>query len=92
MLTGAGGQELFGHGFSLGQVAAAEDGSGPIFINDHGGSRVDAGSIQHRLPEFLHVPGCHWLRVRQLGSKNLDEPYKMTFNHPMWVNFAIKTS
>ncbi len=82
MLTGAGGQELFGHSFSLGQVTAAEDGSGPIFINDHGGSRVDAGSIQHCLPEFLHVPGCHWLRVRQLGSKNLDKPYKMTFKPP----------
>lgn len=56
VLAGAGGQELFGYGFSLGQVGTVEYRSGPVLIDDHGGSGVNVGSVQHSLSQFLNIP------------------------------------
>lgn len=78
--AGAGRQQLFGHSFSLGQVVA-ENGARAVLIDDHRGSRVDVGSVQDRLPEFLHVPGRDRLRICQLCCKNLEEGYQTTLKN-----------
>lgn len=72
-LVGAGGrrEQLLGHGLPLGQVTGRQDGPAAVLADHHGRSRVDVGPVQHRLPQFLHVPGCDGLRVGQLGGKHL---------------------